>query len=94
MPPDTDLDGIRNLCDNCPNVPNGPLRGTCRVGPTLGAPCRTNQECGAGGLCSLSQDDANGDFIGDVCAPEPGFAVGLAAGLLLTAAQARKRIRR
>ena len=94
MPPDTDLDGIRNICDNCVSVPNGPLRGSCRVGPTIGAPCRSNQECGAGGICSLAQEDANGDFTGDVCAPEPGFAAGLVAGLSLIAARARRRTRR
>ena len=94
MPADTDLDGIRNLCDNCVIVPNGPLRGSCRAGPTLGAPCRSNSECGSGGLCSLSQEDANGDTTGDVCVPEPGSAVGLAAGLALTALRARRRLRR
>ncbi len=94
MPPDTDLDGIRNVCDNCVTVPNGPLRGSCRVGPTIGAPCRSNPECGTGGICSLAQEDANGDFTGDVCAPEPGFAAGLTAGLSLIAARARRRPRR
>lgn len=95
LPPDTDQDGIRDNCDNCVTAPNGPLRGSCRAGPTLGAPCRSNGECGAGGICSLSQEDANNDFTGDVCAPEPGFAAGLAGGLagLAFAARADRRRR-
>ncbi len=94
MPPDGDQDGIRNLCDNCPSTPNGPLRGTCLIG-AIGAVCRSNQECGTGGVCNLSQQDSNGDFVGNVCGvPEPGFAAGLAAGLALTAVGARRRTRR
>jgi len=96
LPPDSDQDGIRNLCDNCPNLANGPLLGSCRTGPTLRAPCRSNAECGAGGSCSLGQEDANGDFVGDVCVPEPGVAAGLAAGsgcLALLTRVARRRER-
>lgn len=91
LPPDTDRDGIRDLCDNCPAVPNGPLVGSCSSGPKLGAPCRSNLDCGGGGVCGMSQADANGDFIGDACVPEPGFAAGLAAGLIGLGLSARRR---
>ena len=90
LPPDSDADGIRNLCDNCPFVANGPLRGACRTGPNFGNPCRSNEDCGPTGTCSLSQEDADGNFIGDVCVPEPRFTTGLAAGLALLSALARR----
>lgn len=89
MPPDTDADGIRDLCDNCPTVANGPLHGACRSGPVVRSPCRSHADCGVNGFCSLSQEDINGDFVGDVCVPEPTFAVGLGAGLLLLTATVR-----
>jgi hypothetical protein len=80
MPPDSDFDGIRDLCDNCPTTANGPLRGTCQIG-TLGAPCRSDPECGLGGRCNLSQEDSDFDFTGNVCeVPEPGVGVGLLFG--------------
>lgn len=84
MPPDTDRDGIRDLCDNCPVKANGPLLGSCLTGPRVGAPCRSNQEC-TSGICSLSQEDANRDKTGDACVPEPGLAAMLAAGVLALA---------
>jgi hypothetical protein len=90
MPPDSDLDGIRDLCDNCPSTPNGPLLGTCVIGVSIGANCRSNQQCGFGGRCDLSQIDIARDGSGEAC-PEPGFAVGLGAALvsLTSLAQAR-----
>jgi hypothetical protein len=94
MPPDTDQDGIRDLCDNCPSVPNGPLAGVCLAGPLFRAPCYSNESCGSGGICSLSQEDANGDFQGDACVPEPGLGVGLLAGLSLIATWSRSASRR
>ncbi|MBK7948217.1 MAG: hypothetical protein IPK00_05650 [Deltaproteobacteria bacterium] len=90
QPPDTDRDGIRDLCDNCPYYANGPLLGACLSGATVGRPCRSNVQCGSGGVCSLSQEDADGDFIGNVCVPEPGFSAGLAAGLLALMALAAR----
>ncbi len=84
MPPDTDLDGIRDLCDNCVLKTNGPLLGSCLTGPSAGAPCRSNPEC-TSGICSLSQEDANGDKTGDACVPEPGMALMLAAGVIALA---------
>ncbi len=91
MPPDSDLDGIRDLCDNCPAKANGPLHGTCLIG-LMGAPCRSNQECGSGGKCNLSQEDSNGDVVGNVCVvPEPGVGLALLAGSTWIAAAWRAR---
>lgn len=91
-PPDTDADGMFDLCDNCPLNANGPSLGSCLTGPETGGPCRSNQECTAG-LCSLSQEDANGDGTGDACVPEPGFGATLAVGLMGLAGWARRRPR-
>ena len=90
LPADSDGDGIRDLCDNCVAVPNGPLLGTCAAGPQLGLTCRSDVEC-SGSPCNLSQEDADRNFEGDVCVPEPGFAwmVGLGAGLLVLRAGGR-----
>jgi hypothetical protein len=91
LPPDSDGDAIRNNCDNCPNKPNGPSRGSCIVGAPLGGVCRSDQECGPGGRCSLGQEDSDGDFTGNVCeVPEPGLPLGLAAGGLLLACASRR----
>jgi len=91
IPPDSDLDGIRNLCDNCPARPNGPLLGTCVGGSSEGSICQNDGECGLGN-CHQSQEDADKDFVGDVCLlPEPGFALALASGALLLCALARRR---
>jgi len=89
LPPDGDRDGIRDLCDNCPAVPNGPLLGRCASWPAFGSVCRSDAECGGTPRsCDLSQDDTNGDFVGNAC-PEPGLALGLAAGIALFAARPR-----
>ena len=94
MPPDTDRDGIRDLCDNCALKANGPLLGSCLTGPKAGAPCRSNPEC-TSGICSLGQEDDNGDKIGNACVPEPGMSVLLAGGLIgLVACGRRKYVRR
>ncbi len=94
LPPDTDRDGIRNLCDNCPLKANGPLLGSCLAGPKAGAPCRSNPECTTG-TCDLSQEDDNGDKIGNACVPEPGFSALLGVGLLgLVGFGGRKHARR
>ena len=79
QPLDVDLDGIKDLCDNCPSVPNGPLLGSCITGSQIGNLCRSNQECD-GGLCSFAQDDQDLDGEGNACVPEPGFVPGLVAG--------------
>ncbi|MBK7950525.1 MAG: hypothetical protein IPK00_17650 [Deltaproteobacteria bacterium] len=81
QPGDLDTDGIRDLCDNCPTRPNGPLLGSCISGTKIGKLCRSNQQC-PGGTCSLSQDDANRVLPGDACVPEPGLAAMLGAGIV------------
>lgn len=63
--PDSDTDGIPDDCDNCPDVPNGPDLGTCVQG-TSGT-CLTDEECGTDGLCSINQENFDGDDEGDVC---------------------------
>jgi hypothetical protein len=93
MPPDADGDGIRDLCDNCPSAPNGPLRGSCRSGTAIGAVCRSDQECPGGGICDLRQADPDADMQGFAC-PEPGFAIALMTALGPLAAFARRRAAR
>jgi hypothetical protein len=87
LPPDTDQDGIRDLC---PSAPNGPLRGTCMIGLTIGPDCRSDQECPDGGVCNLAQEDTDENFQGNAC-PEPGLAAGLFVGLGLLTALTRAR---
>ncbi|MBK7950526.1 MAG: hypothetical protein IPK00_17655 [Deltaproteobacteria bacterium] len=89
QPGDLDTDGIRDLCDNCPTRPNGPLLGSCISGTKIGKLCRSNQQC-PGGTCSLSQDDANRVLPGDACVPEPGLAAMLGAGLAMMALRGRR----
>lgn len=85
QPPDTDGDGIRDLCDNCPFTPNGPFLGSCMGGTEEGQLCRSNLECaGAGATCSLSQEDDDFAPPGIAC-PEPSFAGMLALGGLVLA---------
>jgi hypothetical protein len=92
QPGDLDADGIKDLCDNCMWRPNGPDLGTCVGGPSEGITCITNGQCGAGGLCQLSQEDADLDFLGDAClVPEPGFAWMLWSGVGLLVAAGRSR---
>ncbi|MFO0688862.1 MAG: hypothetical protein U0900_09150 [Myxococcota bacterium] len=92
QPGDADVDGIKDLCDNCPARPNGPLLGSCISGTKVGKLCRSSQEC-PGGACSLAQEDANRAVPGDACVPEPGLGSMLGAGLGLLAAAARRRSR-
>ncbi|MBY0401649.1 hypothetical protein K2X89_15255, partial [Myxococcota bacterium] len=81
QPPDSDTDGIKNLCDNCPARPNGPLLGSCTSGTKIGLLCRSNQQC-PGGTCSQAQNDSNLDGIGNACVPEPNFGAALMAGVV------------
>ncbi|MDJ0865464.1 MAG: thrombospondin type 3 repeat-containing protein [Myxococcota bacterium] len=54
--------------DNCPLTPNGPLAGSCLSGTAdWGRICRADADCGGGGRCSLAQEDADGDGVGDAC---------------------------
>ncbi len=83
---DRDEDGVLNGLDNCPGAPNGALGGTCTAGDAalLATECTSNGECGTGGVCSLAQEDADVDTVGDACeptlVPEPGFGLGLLFG--------------
>lgn len=93
LPPDTDGDGMRDPCDNCVAVPNGPALGSCIGLQGTSATCRSNLDCARYEFCSLSQEDADLDQSGDACSvPEPGFAAGLAlGGLWLIWGRARRR---
>ncbi len=63
---DTDKDGVDNKADNCSDKPNGPLKGICTKGHG-GEPCVNHDQCGAGGFCSMRQEDGDHDGIGDAC---------------------------
>jgi hypothetical protein len=65
-----DGDGVGDICDNCLDVPNGPLGGTCTEGLT--GTCFSDSECdtvpGAeDGVCSMNQENSDTDFLGDAC---------------------------
>jgi len=79
-PTDTDSDGTPNDDDNCSEVPNGPVSGTCvktkadmvvsyRVGePKEFITCTSDLDCEAtGDTCHMEQGDCNGNGCGDVC---------------------------
>jgi hypothetical protein len=64
---DTDGDGVGDVCDNCPSTPNPLFLGTCAPGSRFaGETCYCNADC-AGEQCIKTQEDADGDNIGDVC---------------------------
>jgi len=63
---DFDGDGIPDLSDNCPESANGPLQGTCLGGGTTTS-CDDNEDCGIGAICSMNQEDFDGDSVGDAC---------------------------
>jgi hypothetical protein len=68
---DLDSDYICDWKDNCLETPNSYSGGTCSKGINAGSPCtlagENETECGTGGFCSMEQEDADGDTIGDVC---------------------------
>ena len=69
---DSDGDGIPDSEDNCPTKPNGPDLGTCSAtSDKPGVNCTSDADCVIGcsgnGKCSLNQEDADGDGVGDVC---------------------------
>ncbi len=77
---DSDHDGVADSQDNCPLKPNGPLLGSCSAGPSVGALCTVGganpTECGAGGFCSMNQEDSfppGGNACGDACECEGNF---------------------
>jgi len=72
--PDSDTDGVIDGLDNCRNVPNAPLLGTCmevynNVFRNAGSTCLNDGECGEEEICDLFQLDLNGvgNGIGDAC---------------------------
>ncbi|MCP4908455.1 MAG: PEP-CTERM sorting domain-containing protein [bacterium] len=94
---DRDEDLVLNGVDNCPAAPNGPGGGTCTAGEPglLGRDCSASIECGAMGVCSMAQEDADMDLLGDACepslVPEPSLIGMLGSGLGLLVALSRKR---
>jgi DNA-binding beta-propeller fold protein YncE len=94
---DRDLDAVLDGVDNCPAWPNGAALGSCTAGAPdrLAARCTSASDCGAGGFCSLAQEDDNGNGNGDACEPalipEPDAAAGLAMGLAALALLSRRR---
>jgi len=67
---DTDGDGTTDCFENCLNVPNGPELGTCTAGLT--GTCTSDVACdtssgSADGVCSMAQEDTDGDKVGDAC---------------------------
>jgi hypothetical protein len=64
---DADGDGIGDASDICPEVANGPALGTCITG-AIGEACSGIYDCcGIPGSCSMNQEDADEDGIGDAC---------------------------
>ena len=93
LPPDSDADGMRDGCDNCVAVPNGPLLGSCMGLAGVGGTCLSDLDCGQYEFCSQSQEDFDVDGSGDACSvPEPGFGAGLALGLGALASLSRTRL--
>jgi hypothetical protein len=68
---DMDNDGISDVQDNCPEIPNGPDLGTCTAGANISQECTNNSSCGTGGFCSMNQEDTDGNGQGDACQSIP-----------------------
>jgi len=76
---DEDADAVGDVCDNCSDMPNGPVIGTCIDGLLSidSGTCERNRctdafnDCGpggpGGGVCSKNQADLDGDGIADAC---------------------------
>ncbi len=72
VPEDSDNDGIIDRDDNCPEVPNGLISGTCEkivsgVFLGTGVICTDSEECEEGEFCDMVQFDFNSNGIGDAC---------------------------
>jgi len=70
-PGDYDCDNATDGADNCPQLANGPLMGTCVVMVSgvpvgTGAECLDGIEC-ASGICQKAQEDYNANGTGDAC---------------------------
>jgi hypothetical protein len=63
---DIDSDGVADDVDNCPRTPNGSAGGTCSAG-LIGKNCISHGDCGCEGYCSMDQEDADSDGVGDAC---------------------------
>ena len=66
---DNDGDGMANVRDNCPDVPN---TGTCTSGKIGTINCLGNMDCDTSfgsydGVCTGSQMDTDSDGVGDAC---------------------------
>ena len=70
---DIDDDGVLDLSDNCPTIPNGPLLGTCIDSVKVPIPCHSDRDCLLPiiGSCQMYQEDYDRDLIGNVCDPCP-----------------------
>lgn len=60
---DSDNDGIPDTKDNCPNIANGPWKGTCVGSNNL---CTSDADC-SGSYCSNGNENQDGDNFGDAC---------------------------
>lgn len=67
---DTDLDELPDALDNCVELPNTPVQGTCVGGASAGNPCIVSGHCAPPGVCSTNQEDADADGQGDACEGE------------------------
>jgi arylsulfatase A-like enzyme len=64
---DYDRDGIGDICDNCFEKANGPMKGSCLGGINNGWSCVVHTLCGPNAICSMDQEDLDGDDLGDAC---------------------------
>ncbi len=67
---DRDADGTPDSTDNCPDSPNGTIRGTCLSGAE--GTCTSDAGCPGteSGRCSVAQADLDADGAGDACDPD------------------------
>jgi hypothetical protein len=69
---DADCDGLADGEDNCVEVANSTVFGTCAetIGTLLkgtGVVCTSDDDCGTGESCQMNQEDCNSNGIGDAC---------------------------